>query len=267
MNIIYENEPGGQLSFLPIDKNTNNFVVQSNNLIKGRQDLTLNEAKLLRIVIMQIAAQDAEFKPYKISLADFAELIGNEDCSNMYKRAKSFTDSLQTKKVQIRSEDGSWISIVWVPTCKYNAKTKCMEIRLNDDLKPYLINLIETGFYTQYALDNIRSLRSVYALRIYELLMEQIKQHVLPKAGVTRDLYIQDIRDACMLYKQDAKGNYTSEPKYIRVSQLKEKVIDIACREITENTPYVVSYKDIKEGRQVAGFRFYINMCYHRVGG
>ncbi len=249
----------GQESFFPVDTRPDNMVVQANDLISARQDLSLNQAKLLRLIIMQVVANDVEFKPYEISINDFAKLIGNEDGSNLYKRAKGFCDSLQTKRVNIHLNDGSWQSIVWVPTCSYDSKTKKIKIRLNDDLKPYLLNLVDSGYYTQYVLENVLYLNSVYALRIFELLMKKTMTSFLPKNGTDVYLSITEIRDACMLYKTDNKGNITSEIKFERISQLKEKVIDIACKEINTATMYTVDYVDKKDGRNIVGFTFHID--------
>lgn len=253
---MYEIENDGQFSFYPISTNETNLVVQSNNLITARQNLTLNEAKLIRIIIMQIVAQDVEFKPYEVSISEFSKLIGNEDGSNMYRRAKDFTDRLQTKKVSFHSSDGSWQSIVWTPTCSYNSKTKKIQIRLNDDLKPYLLNLIEAGFYTQYPLGIALSFSSVHALRMYELITSKMPYKILPKNGTSIYLSVQEIRDACMLFKTDKKGNLTQEPKFEKISQLKERVLNIAVREIENLTSFRIEYSDVKEGKSIVGFNF-----------
>ena len=249
----------GQISFYPINTNESNLVVQSNNLITARQNLTLNEAKLIRIIIMQIVAQDVEFNPYEVSIPEFSRLIGNEDGSNMYKRAKEFTDKLQTKRVSFHSADGSWQSIVWTPTCSYNAKTKKIQIKLNDDLKPYLLSLVELGYYTQYPLATALAFSSVHALRMYELLTSKMPYKIVPKNGINIYLSVQEIRDACMLYKTDKKGNITQEPKFEKISQLKERVLNISCREIEELTAYTLSYTDKKEGKSIVGFNFFLS--------
>ncbi len=261
MNEFYEDYTG-QESFFPIDTRPDNMVVQSNDLIGARQNLELNEAKMIRIIIMQILSDDVEFRPYEISINEFSQLIGNKDSSNLYRRARLFCESLQTKRVNIHLDDGSWQSIVWVPTCSYDAKAKKIKIRLNDDLKPYLLNLVNSGYYTQYVLENILYFNSVYALRIYELLMRKTMTKIIPKGGMDILLSISEIRDACMLYKTDNKGIVTTEIKFERVSQLKEKVIDLACKEINAATMYTVSYSDKKEGRNITGFIFHLDRGY-----
>lgn len=257
----YFEDINGQESFFPVDLRPDNMVVQANDLISARQDLSLNEAKLVRTIIMQIVSDDVEFKPYEISINEFAKLIGNKDSSNISRRAKEFCDALQTKKVSIHLNDGSWQSIVWVPTCSYDAKRKKIKIRLNDDLKPYLLNLVDSGYYTQYYLENITYLNSVYAIRIFELLMKKIMTKLLPKDGIDIYLSLVEIRDACMLYRTDAKG--ITKNKYVRLSQIKEKVLDIACREINAATMYSVGYTDKEEGPSVVGFMFHVDRGYN----
>ena len=56
----------GQLSF-NFSLNTGNYVVQANDLVRGKQSLKLNSAKLIRAAIMQIVPEDKELKPYIIT--------------------------------------------------------------------------------------------------------------------------------------------------------------------------------------------------------
>ncbi len=277
----YEDQDG-QLTFSSISTDTSAMVVQSNTMIKGRQDLSLNEAKLVRIIMMQILANDLDFKPYTVSPGEFAMLVGNVDSVNMYHKSKDLCDSLMRKNLEIVSDDGSWVKYNWVSMCRYNSRSKKIEVKLNPDLKPFLLGLVEKGFYTQYTLDNTLNMSSIYAIRIFELLQEAIKSRVLPKNGTKVVLTKDTIINACMIYKQDKKSGAIilgpdKQPveKYERISQFKEKVIETACREITANTIYYVPYNAknkehpewkvgfIKSGREITAFEFYVNTKYH----
>ncbi len=271
----------GQLTFSSISTDTSNMVVQANTLIKGRQDLSLNEAKLVRIIIMQIMSNDLEFAPYELSPGEFAMLVGNTDATNMYHKADEICTNLMKKQLEIVSDDGSWEKYNWVSKCKYNNRTKKLQIKLNDDLKPLLIGLAQRGFYTQYTLDNTLQMDSVYALRIFELIQEAIKTKILPINGIHIQLEKQTIIDACMLYKMDGKGNLIlgddKKPieKYSSVSMMRKRVIKIACDEISAKTSFYVPYESddptkcvqvVKKGRDVIGFDFYVNSAYHEPG-
>ena len=213
----------GQLTFdFCLDKN--NYVVQSNKLIGGKQALKVNSAKLIRAAIMQVVYDDQELKPYVVKIGDLAELLGVSK-NNIYRDVESITDDIIKNPVYIRNGDGKnikWIKIPWVSRCEYNSDIG-IAIKLNNELKPFLLNLKEQ--YTQYSLENILSMKSVYAIRIFELLQERIKTKVIPKNGMRIELSVQYIRECC-----------NCEEKYERFSQFKARVLDGAVSEINSQT-------------------------------
>ena len=272
----------GQMTFSMISTRTSNSVVQANPLIKARQNLTLNQKKLISVIIMQIIADDVDFKPYELSPSELSNMLGQADSSNLYHRSKEMCDSLMSKKLEITQEDGSWEKYQWVQHCKYNAKTKKIEIMLNTSLRPFLLGLVKNGYYTQYELRNVLDLHSIYAVRIFELIQEKIKRpgkKPLPMEGLRVKIDKQTIIDACMLYQVDGKDRIiydeeTKKPKekYPKLSRFKEIVIKKACEEISANTDYYVPYasadpekcvKFEKKGRDVVAFSFYVNTHSH----
>lgn len=259
--VMHDNGCAGQLTFLPICRNTNNMVVQANSMILGRQNLSLNEAKLVRIAIMQIVKDDVEFKPYIINISELADMFGI-DSSNMYRDIKVICSGVMSKYLEIQSEDGSWEQYHWTSTCKYNAQTKKVEIQLDESLKPFLINL--TSYYTQYQLEYALAMKSVYAVRIFELIQEEIMTKIIPKEGIKVYLGLETIREACDLNVWDKSGKVVVKRKLDKISHFKEKVLDIAVREIERVTTYTVKYESVKEGRTIVGYNFIINMSYHQ---
>ena len=241
----------GKLSF-DFSLNSNNYVCQSNTLISGRQALKLNSAKLIRAAIMQIKYDDTELKPYVITIADLSELLGISR-SNIYRDIDEITDDIINNPVFIKSGSGKklkWMKIPWVSKCEYQADVG-VAIKLNDELKPLLLNLKER--YTQYTLDNILTMKSVYAIRIFELLQERVLSKVLPKKGKDFELTIEQIRECC-----DCIDKYKS------FANLKQRVIDAAIKEIERVTLYRITYTYKKKGRSVVAIVFHINMVYHQ---
>ena len=55
--------------------NGENYVVMSNDLIKGKSNLSLNELKLLRLTIMQVLKEDTDLRTYQINISELAELL------------------------------------------------------------------------------------------------------------------------------------------------------------------------------------------------
>ena len=235
----------GQLTF-EMCLNTEHFVVQSNALVGGKQALKLNSAKLVRAAIMQIKPEDQEILPYKITISELAELLGVSQ-SNIYRDINEITDDIIRNPVFIREITEKrirWVKIPWVAFCTYDSDVG-VAIKLNDDLKPFLLNLKE--HYTQYELAEVLAMKSVYAIRIFEMLQEKIKVRHLPDDGMDVEMSVQEIRECC-----------DCEDKYEKFSHLKSRVIDAAVSEIERTTLYSLTYDYIKKGKTVIGFVFHM---------
>lgn len=242
----------GQLC-LDMCLNDSYYVVQHNNLITGKQSLSINAAKVLRAAIMQIVKDDEELKPYVITTRELADLL-HITTDNIYRVIDSISDELITSYAEARAEYGSkkkFKKISWVSFCEYDSDVG-FAIKLNQDMKPYLLGLQNN--YTEYTLDNILAMKSVYGIRIFELLQEKIKNghRPLPKNGLNIELTVQYIRECC-----------DCEDKYERFSQFKTRVLDRAVEEIERVTMYTLSYSYIKKGRMIESIVFHINMKYH----
>ena len=231
---------------------TRNYVVQANNLIGGKQALKLNSAKLIRSAIMQVVRDDEELKPYIITVKELADLLG-VSASNVYRDVEEITDDIIKNPVYVKEEivgkSIKWIKIPWVSKCEYNSDIG-VAIKLNEELKPFLINLKE--HYTQYTLQEVLTMKSVYAIRIFEMLQSKIMSRMLPKDGTDIEISVQEIRECC-----------DCEDKYPAFGNLKDKVIDKAVSEINRVTMFRVDYSYRKKSRTVVAIIFHVNMMYH----
>lgn len=242
----------GQLSFnFCIDKQ--NVVCQSNTLVGGKQTLKLNSAKLIRAAIMQVVRDDEELKPYIITIAELSKLL-NVTPGNIYRDITDITKDICNHPVFIKEVSGKkvrWIAIPWVTRCEYNSDIG-VAIKLNDELKPFLLSLKNS--YTQYTLEDVLSMESVYSVRIYELLLSKIMIKKLPKEGIDVELSVDNIKECCGC---DANKAYNT------FSNFRNRVIDTAVNEINAKTIYRISYDYQKQGRAVVGLIFHVNVMYH----
>lgn len=227
--------------------NTNHPVCMNNDLVRSKSTLTLNETKLLRLAVMQVVREDKDFKTYRVRITDLAKAL-EIDSSNLYKEVQDMCVHLLQQVVLIG--DGNpkhkWKAFQWCSDCEYEDGTGELTIRLHDKLNPYLIELNKC--YLTYGADNVMFMKSVHAIRVYELIkMEMRTQEVLPTEGKEVILSVEDI-----------KKSTDTENKYERFSQFKSKVIDIAVREINQKAQFNLSYEYIKKGKTVVGFRFLI---------
>lgn len=227
------------------------YVVQANALVAGKQSLNINSAKVLRVAIMQVERDDKELQPYVLTTKEIASLL-NISRDNIYRVINDISDELMTSHAEARVETGKKVKfkkINWVSFCEYDSDYG-FAIKLNPDMKPYLLNLKEK--YTQYTLDNILAMKSIYAIRIFELLEAQIMTPVLPKEGLDIEMTVKYLRECC-----DCEG------KYERWSQFKSRVLDRAVEEIERVTTYTLAYTPVKTGKMITSINFHINMIYH----
>ena len=240
-----------------MDTDETNYVVMKNELILGKgsnagkemSGLTITANKLLRLLIMQCLKTDFEFKPYKITTTELSEFL-SIDKSNL-SRARIVQDlTLTLMKEVVLVGDGNpnhnWKAYHWVETAEY--KDGVYTFQLSRDMKQFLLNLGRN--YTQYEIGEILSFKSVYALRLFELItmtlgLQRKKDKIYNENTATIELSDETVRLAT-----------GTTSRYLKTNDFKKNVMDIAAREINARTfGWKMSYEYIKEGRRVIGYR------------
>ena len=171
----------GQMCFcFDFSTNTENFVVQANDLVNGNQSLSLQAAKIIRTCIMQIRPDDKELHPYVIPLGQLAELL-NASKPSLTRDMDRIMTEISTHPIKIREYDAKTkeekgIVIPWVQLCAYSSKSG-LAIKLNDQLKPLLLQLSKN--YVQYVLADALTMKSIYAVRLYEMVLSRIRERLM----------------------------------------------------------------------------------------
>lgn len=211
-------------------------VYKSNDLIrKTRYDLTVAEQKIVLRLIQLIQPNDDSFKWYSFSVQEYCDLCGIDRSSGgNYQYLKKSIQTLSDKSFWVKLPNGKDTLCRWIQKARAEEGSGTIEIRLDEDLVPYLLQLKSN--FTAYSLCNILGMKSKYSPRIYELVKSyEYKKHF--------EISIEDLKT--ML---DA-GNY--EYKHIR-----QKILDVATKEINALTDIMVEYTPIKDGRKVIAIRF-----------
>jgi len=134
-------------------------VVTANDLIKGRQKMTLREAQLLFIAISQVVYEDKDFKTYTTTVHELATFMGIDE-NSLYRDLEGICTSLCKGRKK-------WKVFSWVQSAEYDDGKLTM--RLSDDIKPYLLEL--NAHYAQPFLGTLMTFRSYYATRLYQYLI------------------------------------------------------------------------------------------------
>lgn len=226
-----------ELGGLITDDEIEMTVVKSNDLIrKSRYELSLQEYKLILYFISKIRPGDEDFREYDYDLRSICEITGAKPCGQNYKQLRASLKSLADRSFWVRIGDADvlcrWISKVRI----YPGEAK-ISVRLDDDLKPYLLRLKNN--FTIYGLENALGMRSRYSIRLYELLHSYVN---LSSASFPVD-ELKRLLDA---------ENYTL------FKDFRSKVIEYAVNEINELTELSVSVSYAKSGRQIGSVMFEI---------
>jgi plasmid replication initiation protein len=221
------------------EEQKNDLIVQHNHLIEARYHLTLQEKRLMCWLASQVKKTDEDFKEHELSIKDFSSLVGIEG-DHLYQDLDTITHKLMQKIITIKSlEKKGFTKAALLGGAKYYEGLGIIKLSFHPYLKPYMLQLKER--FTQISLGEIIGLRSVHAIRIYELL----KQH---EPLGKREIFLNDLRDYC--------GIKTGQ--YKRFNDFKKDVLAIAKREIDGKTDLSVDYEEIKQSRKVISIRFFI---------
>ena len=209
-------------------------VVSANDLIKGKQRMTIQESKLLYIAISQVVKEDNDFKTYTTTIPELAEFLGITS-DNLYRDIDKITDNLLQRFVKIKIDKNKWKKFQWVNRADYD--NGVLTLRLSDDIKPYLLELEK--HYSQFVLSTMLTFKSYYASRIYQLLVCDM----MGKEEFEKTLTIEELRDFLQI----------DEKKFSRPFDLIKNTVAIAKEEINEpasNSCIIMDYRVNKQRRK-----------------
>lgn len=217
--------------------------MKSNKLIEAKYKLTLSEIKLIFTLISQIKPDDEAFKMYSIKVKDLIDML-NINSENYYTTIKTTLKGLLSKPVIIEDKNykNDYLMCNWVSSAKYTGKEGVINIELSQQLKPYLLEL--KSHFTVYGLDSILKLKSVYSIRLYEILLKEY--HYYGKKRISFVFSIKELKAMLGI----------KENEYLLFSNFKIKILDVAEKELKAKSSLYFEYKTIKTGRAITDIEF-----------
>lgn len=221
------------------------LVVKDNALIQASYTLDLVEQRLMLLAIMEARetgkgiAPDSLLQIHAHSYAEHFNINKETAYTVMKDASKGLFDRYVTyhDKNPKTGKDRSF-HCRWVDKIGYEKDTGIVYLRFTHDVVP-LITRLEQQF-TSYDIEQISSLNSGYAIRLYELLIQW------RSVGKTPVFDLQRFRQQLGV----------EEIKYSRMSDFKKYVLDFAVQQINEHTDITVAYDQHKQGRIITGFTF-----------
>jgi len=214
-------------------------IVKSNKLIEAKYKLTLNEQRLILLMVSMIKPEDEEFKSIRIRVQDLKEILELQR-KDLYKEIPKITRKLMSRILEIKDiEKNKLLQIGWLSSAEYLFGEGVVELSFDPKLKPYLLKLKKA--FTIYNLQSVLKLRSSYAIRLYELL----KQY---ETIGTRKFEVNELKEILGIGKTE----------YKLYGDFKRRVILPAQKELKNKTDIYFDFKEVKRGRKVVELIFYI---------
>lgn len=212
---------------------------QHNAITSGRYDFT---ACQLDIVFMVLASLKEGETNYKIHTSDIELITGRK--WNISQLSNS-TEQLLTRMFEIETED-RYRQFVLFQYFDYLKGTRTIEVKLSEVALPYFFELKNN--FTHFQLKSVLGCTSSYAKRLYMLACQWRTVGRFPKP-----IPIIDLKK--MLGLVDKKG----VEQYTEITGFKTKVLDIAKKQINENTDMHFDYQLYKKGRSFEYIQIFVD--------
>ena len=218
-------------------------VVKANELIqKSRFSLSVQQQKIVLYLISQITQFDEDFKLYEFSIPEFCKVCGIDYTSGKnYQDLKAAIKDIADKSLWIKIDEDEETLLRWIEKPYINKKSGTIRIRLDEDMKPFLLRLKKN--FTQYELLWTLHFKSKYTIRLYELI---------------KSIHFRELESYTREYKLEELKRILDADKYTTYQTFKTRVLIPAVEEINSFSDKNVEYEPIKSGRAVSAIRFTI---------
>jgi plasmid replication initiation protein len=217
-------------------------VYKANKVIEASYRLTLHELRVLSACIGQInpTKELLVTQEFELSAKDFAVLFAVSD-ENAYQALIDVTKILFNRYIVIDNPypdrpEVKRLEMRWISSIKHVPDKGKVLLMFAQDILPYLS--LFKGEFTKYKLEHIGKMTCIYAMRLYELLVQW------QNTG-SREIELDWL-----------KKQFELDASYDRMDNFKARVIDPAVKDINKHSNLQVSWTQRKTGRRVTHLTF-----------
>lgn len=221
-------------------------IVKSNRLNAAVHNLSLPEMRFIQLAIV-IARESGRGlspgQPLRIHALQYANVF-DISVDAAYKIILATEKSLYDRSFTfIDNVDGNSVKGRWLEQVKYLSNNGAIEVVFTATVVNEIFKIDGAKkFFTQYALKQTAPLKSLYSIRLYELTVQWLA------AGKTPVFEVAQLR----------KQLEVAENIYQAMNNFKSRVLNSSVNEVNELTDLYIEYDQIKAGRTIVGFQFYV---------
>lgn len=227
-----------------------NIVNKEIDLIeKASYQLDLIEQRLILLGIVTAKKTGKGYKPNEFvifTVQDYMDVFKTKETkTEVYGQLKRAVLGLYNKEFTLINKKSPHIELAnirrwrWIQERgKYQDRLGIIEFVFSDKIREYIKRLEER--FTQYPIERIASMTSIYPIRLYEILIRWYNQDIKEiKLEVT---YLQAL--------------FALEDTYKLFADFKRRIIDVAVKQINEYSDLECSYTQHKTGHAVTHLIF-----------
>lgn len=161
------------------------------------------------------------------------DILKDEEDKN-YTIAKKAFDSLQHKFIEYE-DDEIWQSTPIITAPKIKKREGSVRFYVFNEVWEAMLDF--TNGFRKYELLTAMKFKSVYSMRMYELMSGQ--------------------ENPIQFDYEDLRQRFGIADKYSDVRNFKRRVLDVAKKELDASSPYSFDYTEVKNGKNIVAFLFF----------
>lgn len=217
--------------------NDNNYITKSKELIKANDRTSLIEQKFLLCIASNVEQSDSKNTLYTLYINDFRQFLKTKSKS-YYHKFYEMCNELQ-EKYFVMNEVKQTFRFKWFSEAHYNFQEGSVTIKLSPFVREHLCPSNTNG--VRYRIMNIKSLKSTYSIKLYEILKLNEKER------------------ECSFTLDELKERLGLINKYPSWINFKQKVLERAQTEIIKKTDISFKFVPLKRGRKINAIKFTIS--------
>ena len=215
----------------------NKLIKMHNELAMARYKMTLSEQKLFIYAIKNIDQDKANFPTSSFMISDFAK-DAELNLNHLYNEIDEISTGIMKTLIFIRNDKNpnKWKKYNLTDNCVYDNGR--ITFKFNDSMSVFLLQL-QKHYYLQAPI--VITFNSWYSMRLYDM----FKAHSYKNENLI--ISLDELKELL-----DLKG------KYQRFNNFREKVVDVALKEINAKSDISITFEKETVGMKVVGLIFTI---------
>lgn len=229
--------------------------IENTFILHAQYRLGVREQKVILYLIAQIDPTKDAFEERIIPVKELESMLKNDGrkWGGIYREMEGFCENIIGKRITFNTDvliDGrpfkgriNWFQSV-VPMYGEGGEV-CIRFLFASDLKPFLLQLKE---YAQINRLEVARMRSTYSIRLFQIFKSLREKHRKHRAVVEVSYEVDELKKLLLI-----------EEQYTRFNNLRQRVLEVACTEINQQTSLLVSMEFIRNSsKEVSHVRFSI---------